>query len=43
MFWLYRNIKLFFFGMHCPECDVKPLHAHESDCSIGDWDGGTWA
>lgn len=31
------------FGYSCPECKVRPLKPHRSNCSIGKWDGGTWA
>lgn len=30
-------------GMRCPECRAKPMKRHKSNCSIGKWDGGTWA
>jgi hypothetical protein len=32
-----------FSGDNCPECGVRPLKPHTNICSIGKWDGGTWA
>jgi len=30
-------------GYRCPDCRVRPYRQHKAGCSVGAWDGGTWA
>lgn len=45
MIWarMWCNLRDFFLGGNCPDCNVRPLMPHKEDCPTVKWDSGTWA